>query len=89
MSDALLELNEDEKLRERRVPSTVTESQMPSRSLNAEAQIPCFIRFILYNYVAYFFFIDSSMLDFPSCTVKLNRILNQVELIFQHGTFHL
>jgi hypothetical protein len=37
MSDPLLELNEDEKLRERLVPSTVTESQMPSRSLNVEA----------------------------------------------------
>jgi hypothetical protein len=37
MSEPLLELNEDELLRERRVPSTVTESQLPSRSLNAEA----------------------------------------------------
>ena len=37
ISDPLLELNEDEILRERLVPSTVTESQMPSRSLNAEA----------------------------------------------------
>ena len=37
MSEPLLELNEDELLRERQVPSTVTESQLPSRSLNAEA----------------------------------------------------
>jgi hypothetical protein len=33
MSEPLLELNEDELLRERKVPSTVTESQLPSRSL--------------------------------------------------------
>ena len=37
MSEPLFELNEDEILKERQVPSTVTESQMPSRSLNAEA----------------------------------------------------
>ena len=37
MSEPSLELNEDEILRERQVPSTVTESQLPSRSLNAEA----------------------------------------------------
>jgi hypothetical protein len=42
------------------------------------SQIPCFIRFILYNYVAYFFFIDSSMLDFPSCKVRFCREYNYI-----------